>query len=296
MQRALTIWALPATDFKPAQKQLDSYTLEDEAELTGRQIVRFNFKNSEQPVTSWVEMYTKVIQTLYDEDKTIITKLSVSSGNDIAYHFTTDPDAFAKRVEIGDGIYVWTNTSTQNKLSVLSRLVTLYGKNLSDLVFYLRDENDQTADESGSRYELRRRYWAFALPMIKASCGENGPFSHVSPSKDNWINGYFGVSGFYLCCVANYDAARVEVVFGKASKEENKKAFEKASAHKETIESALCIALIWDKGEQKTSSKIYFQLSNVSIENEVDWLQMARFHADWMKRFYDVIVPYIAGE
>lgn len=296
MQRALTIWTLPATDYKPAQKQLDSYTLEDEAELTGRQIARFSFKNSEQPVTSWVEMYLKVIQTLYDEDETIITKLAVSSDNDIAYHFTTDPDAFAKRVEIGDGIYVWTNTSTQNKLSVLIRLFTLYGKNPADLVFYLRDENEQIMDAPGSRYELRRRYWAFALPMIKASCGENGPFSNISPSKDNWINGFFGISGFYLCCVANYDAARVEVVFGKASKEENKNAFEKVSAHKDTIESALGIALIWDKGEQKTSSKIYFQLSNVSIENEVDWLQMARFHADWMKRFYDVIVPYIAGE
>lgn len=296
MKRALTIWTSPAIDYKPAQKQLDSYTLEDEAELTGRQIARFNFKNSEQPVTSWVEMYLKVIQTLYDEDKTIITKLAVSSDNDIAYHFTTDPDAFSKRVEVGDGIYVWTNTSTQSKLSVLSRLFTLYGKNPADLVFYLRDENEQIMDAPGSRYELRRRYWAFALPMIKASCGANGPFSNVSPSKDNWINGFFGISGFYLCCVANYDAARVEVVFGKASKEENKKAFEKVSAHKDTIESALGIALIWDKGEQKTSSKIYFQLSNVSIENEVDWLQMARFHADWMKQFYDVIVPYIADE
>lgn len=30
-----------------------------------------------------------------------------------------------------------------------------------------------------------------------------------------------------------------------------------------------------------------------SIENETDWLQMANFHADWTKKFYDVIVPYI---
>ena len=33
--------------------------------------------------------------------------------------------------------------------------------------------------------------------------------------------------------------------------------------------------------------------NNVSIENETDWLQMANFHADWTKRFYDVIVPFI---
>lgn len=293
MQRALTIWPMPETDFKPAQKQLDSYTLEDEAELTGRQIARFSFKNAEQPVTSWVEMYLKVIQGLYAEDKTVITKLALSSDNDIAYHFSTDSGAFTKSMEISDGIYVWTNTSTQNKLSVLSRLFTLYGENPADLVFYLRDENEQAADEPGSRYELRRRYWTFALPMIKQSCGEDGPFSNISPSKDNWINGFLGVSGFYLCCVANWDEARVEIVFAKANKDENKKAFDRVLEHKNAIEASLGTALVWDRGENKTSSKIYLQLSNVSIENEVDWLQMARFHADWIKRLHDVIVPLI---
>ncbi len=37
------------------------------------------------------------------------------------------------------------------------------------------------------------------------------------------------------------------------------------------------------------------QLSNVSIEHEVDWLQMAHFHAEWRKKFYDVIIPFITG-
>jgi conserved hypothetical protein len=31
----------------------------------------------------------------------------------------------------------------------------------------------------------------------------------------------------------------------------------------------------------------------VSIENEDDWPQMAKFHSEWSKKFYDVIVPYI---
>ena len=30
-----------------------------------------------------------------------------------------------------------------------------------------------------------------------------GSFSNVNPSTDNWINGFFGIGGFYLCCVAN---------------------------------------------------------------------------------------------
>nr|WP_325212389.1 hypothetical protein [uncultured Oscillibacter sp.] len=56
--------------------------------------------------------------------------------------------------------------------------------------------------------------------------------------------GYFGVSGCSLCCVANYDEARVELVFAKADKAANKQ---------------------------------------------------AQFHSNWIKRFYDVIVPYVSG-
>ena len=33
--------------------------------------------------------------------------------------------------------------------------------------------------------------------------------------------------------------------------------------------------------------------NDVIIENETDWLQMAKFHAHWSKKFYDVIVPYL---
>lgn len=293
--RALTIWAAPVTDFQPKEKQMDSCTLEDESELTGRLIARFAFKNTEQPVTSWVEMFQKVIQILYEEDKTIITKLAVSEQDNIALHFGTGPDAFAKSLEVGDGIYVWTNTSTQSKLSVLNRLFKLYDEDPADLIFYLRDENELNTDEPGSRYELRRKYWTYALPVIKEAHGKDGSFSNVSPSRDNWINGFFGIGGFYLACVANYDAARVELVLAKADKSENKKAFDALIARKDEIESALGIDLIWNRGDDIKSSKVYCQLSNASIDNEVDWLQMARFHADWSRKFYDVIVPYITG-
>ena len=293
--RALTVWASPKTDYKPEEKQLDSYTLEDEGELTGRQIAKFAFKNTEQPVGSWVEMFQKVIQILYSEDKSIITKLALSEEDNIALHFSTNKDSFTKCLEIGDGIYVWTNTSTQSKLSVLNRLFKLYDEEPTDLVFYLRDENDENEDEVGTRFELRRRYWTYALPIIQKSHGSEGSFSNVNPSRDNWINGFFGIGGFYLCCVANLDSARAEVVFGRGNKQENKDAFDKLYIHKDKIEKTLGVTLQWNRGDDIKSSKVFYQLNNVSIENETDWLQMANFHADWTKRFYDVIVPYING-
>ncbi len=292
--RALKIWEYPDTTYKPAEKQMDSFTLDDEGSLmSGRLIARFSYKNTEQPVTSWVEMYQKVLQILFAEDKTIITKLAISNDDGIALHFSLTQNSFSKSVEIGDGIYVWTNTNTQSKLSVLNRLFALYDIDPTDLVFYLRDENEEKENEIGTRYELRRKYWTYALEFIHEAHGD-GSFSNVNPSKDNWISGFFGVQGCSICCVANWDCARVELYLGKNDAQKNKKLFDLLYAKKNEIESKLDVALVWNRGEDIKSSKISYQLENVSIENETDWLQMAKFHTEWSKKFYDVIVPYLA--
>lgn len=233
--------------------------------------------------------------TRIKEDKSIITKLLMSDEENMALHFSTSDDAFTKSLEIDDGIYVWTNTSTQNKRSVLNRLFKLYDEEPTDLIFYFRDESEADSDEPGSRFELRRKYWTYALTIIQEAHSVDGSFNNVNPVRDNWINGFFGLGGFYLCCVVNFDAARAGGVFGRGNKEENKAAFDDVYKHKAEIEEKLNTALQWDRSDDKKSSKIFLQLNNVSIENETDWLQMARFHAEWTKRFYDVIVLFIKG-
>ena len=293
LKRALNIWAFPSTNYKPQEKQLDSYTLDDEASfLSGRQIAKFVYKGIEQPVVSWVEMYTKVLRALYLEDKTIITKIALSTGDDLSIHFSTNKRIFKKCDEIGDNVYVQTNTNTQSKLSVLNRLYKLYGMDPTDLVFYLRDSNDKEA-EKGTRFEIRRRYWEYALKFIKEENFDNKSFDNVNTSKENWINGTFGIGGFAICCIANYDFARVDVYFGKTNANENKIAFDNVMLHKLEIESNLGVNLEWDRGDDVKRSIISYRLENVSIYNENDWLQIAKFHAKWSKKFIDAIVPYL---
>lgn len=288
LKRALNIWAFPSTNYKPQEKQLDSYTLDDEASfLSGRQIAKFVYKGIEQPVVSWVEMYTKVLRALYLEDKTIITKIALSTDDDLSIHFSTNKRIFKKCDEIGDNVYVQTNTNTQSKLSVLNRLYKLYGMDPTDLVFYLRDSNDKEA-EKGTRFEIRRRYWGYALKFIKEENFDNKSFDNVNTSKENWINGTFAI-----CCIANYDFARVDVYFGKTNANENKIAFDNVMLHKLEIESNLGVNLEWDRGDDVKRSIISYRLENVSIYNENDWLQIAKFHAKWSKKFIDAIVPYL---
>ncbi len=93
--------------------------------------------------------------------------------------------------------------------------------------------------------------------------------------------------------MVNYLGVRVEVLFGKKNKEENKNAFDNLYKHQKEIEVALGTTLQWKSDDDNKTSKVFVELKNVSIGNETNWLQMANFQATWVKKFYDVVVPYI---
>lgn len=299
MQRALKIWPLPATDFKPAEKQMDSYSLDDDVELSGRDIVRFGYKNTEQPVTSWIDMMEQVLKILHAEDKSVLSRLAYSKGetNDLDAYVSNKPQDLRNALEIDTDIYVERNTSTSTKISMLRKFFKAYGANEEDLVFYLKDVNDDgTAQEAGTRYELRRRYWAFALPYIQQAHDDgtgHGCFSGCTTSKENWLSGFFGIGGFNLACVANYNKARVDLTLAHSNKERNKEAFDYLYSHKSEIEAVLGTQVSWQRSDDTKGSYIVIRLEGVSIENEADWTQMAKFHAEWSKKFYDVFVPYL---
>lgn len=295
-RRALEIWPMPVTEYAPAKKQMDSYTLDDDTSLlTGRTIVKFSYKNTERPVDSWVEAYQKMLQILYAEDKNIINKLANSSDENLRFHFTTTPDDHKRCVKIGDDIFIWVNTNTKSKLSALKKIFDLYDADPSDLVFYLRDDNEKNQQDMDEKHVKRRRHWAYVLDFIKKYYKEDNPFSNVtaSNSKGNWICGFIGINGFYLCCVSNYSLARVELYLAKRDIIENKQAFDTIMQHKNEIERTLKVPLTWQRGNDIKSSKISYSLNDVNIENEADWPKMAEFHAEWSKKFYDVIVPYL---
>ncbi len=163
------------------------------------------------------------------------------------------------------------------------------------LTFYLKDKNDEKTHDESARYDRRRRYWTFAAPIIKKAYEdtEHHCFAGCTTTKCNWITGSFGMSGFYLTCVSNRDQARVELVLTKANKDTNKEAFDFLLAHKTEIEQALGTAVEWLRLDEKKSSYIMLRLYGVSIENETDWTQMAKFQAEWSRKFYDVFVPYL---
>ena len=297
-KRVLEIWSSPVTSFRPIEKQLDSCTLDDEIDLTGRKIARFVYLTMEQPVRNWADMFESVVRILHSEDKSILNNLAYETDQsvDLAKYVSHRKENLREYIEIDREIYFERNTSTWTKLSILKRLFTLYHLDPTNLVFYLRDDDDSDEDGllAGTRHEVRKKFWTYALDQIKEANVTSGAFINCNPVKENWISGALGIQGFKLCCVGNFDSARVEVFFGKTNNDENKKAYDLVAAHKEEIEDALGIQLLWDRGDDKKSSKIYYQIEGIGIGNEEDWPVIAKFHAKWTVKFYEAIVlPYL---
>ena len=294
--KALNIWSYPFTEYKPEEKQLDSVTLDDDVNLTGSQIAKFSYKDSEQVVESWTEMFARILRILHTEDSSVLTDLAYSSdsNNDLSSCVSSNSEEFSSKVQIAPNIFIWTGTATQYKLNMLRRFFTLFGADPSDLVFYLSDQSEiKSSEDTPERYMLRKRYWNFALPYLHEKFGENGPFSKVGWSTANWINGNFGIGGFSVTCLANYDSARVQFYLGKSDKEKNKEAFDYLYKHKSEIEEKLGEPIKWERGDDIKASYMTYELPGVSITNETDWIRMAKFHAEWSKKFCDVILPIL---
>ncbi len=296
-QRALEIWAYPITTYVAPQKQMDSYTLNDDVDFTGKVIARFSYKGMEQPVSSWVDMYQQVLRILHAEDKLVLLNLATTSAEeiDLALHVSSDEKEFSKYIEIEPGIYVWSNTSTQYKVSLLHKFFALYKADPEDLVFYMKDDAEENPMLAGTRYEIRRKYWEYALPAIQNAHEDTGCFSGCVGSKENWISGYFGVAGCSVQCIANYDSVRIEFYFGRGDAAFNKNAYDYVYAHKAEIEQRLGVPLIWDRGDGRKSSKIAYEYKGLSINNEADWPRMSEFHAEWSKKLYDAMTGYVCS-
>jgi len=85
---------LPATSFKPTEKEFYAFSLEEENfELKGRTIVKYSYRNVETPVSSWIDMFEHVVKYLHNEDKTILPSLTDSTTDlvNLSVYFSSDP-------------------------------------------------------------------------------------------------------------------------------------------------------------------------------------------------------------
>lgn len=298
LELAMEIWAYPITDFVPSEKEFDSCTLDDENfDLTGRDIAKYSYLTTEQPVTSWTDMFEHIVKFLHQKDKSVLMSLAYSKkeNTDLAVYVTNNEADLRSALKIDENLYIEKNTSTALKMSILRRIFALYEADPMDLVFYLKDSKMKKVSDAG-RHEIRRRYWEYALPIIQEQHVRRGTFSGCNPTTSNTESGFFGISGFCISCIANYDNARIDFYLGNGDTNKNKQAFDLLYKHKNEIESKLGIELAWDRADNNKASWMCYYLNGVSITNESDWPRMAKFHAEWSDKICGAMLEYLLSD
>lgn len=145
--QALKIWFCPQTEFKPvkiAKEQYDSCTLDDDQiELTNREIVQYSYNNIVHVVNNWAEMFEQVVKMCHHADRSVLIELANAEDNrDMAQYVKTTEKALRAAFKIDEKIYFERNTSTNRKRVILRQLFELYDLDPSDLVFYLKPQDE----------------------------------------------------------------------------------------------------------------------------------------------------------
>lgn len=126
-----------------------------------------------------------------------------------------------------------------------------------------------------SRHHIRFKFWELFLAQSKK---QNHFFSNMSPGKDSWLSKGIGIGGAYIDVCITKNSCRSEFIINSGDKELNKKAFDLLyKEYKELIENNLGDSLNWERMDDRISSRIRFELFDVSYFNEEDWNKMINF-------------------
>ena len=130
--------------------------------------------------------------------------------------------------------------------------------------------------------DLRKTFWAELLAKFNTMSTQ---FKNVNPGFDHWLSSGSGVSGATFNFVATKSYAGIELTISKATQEENKKIFDHLLAKKDEIESVYGSSLLWERLNEKKSSRIAVRLFDVDITDRDDWDKIKDFLCQTMVKF-----------
>ncbi len=157
-------------------------------------------------------------------------------------------------------------------------------KEAEDYIIKIATKNREEIDnqeELENRYSVRYAFWSQFLKEINK---KNDLCANISPGKESWLGISAGMSGVNSNLVVSRNYARVEIYINRGSVTENKRVFDYFLSHREQIEKDFGSTLIWERMNDKVTSRIKWQLDGVSVFEEGDYGKMNDFLIDGLER------------
>ena len=189
-----------------------------------------------------------------------------------AIWITKDPrDEHSKVIE-------WLNETTPDNISfylIRIEAIKIENQEIAAPLFTIIQGPSFEAKQIGAekkdfavRHRIRRDFWT---QLINEMNKNHNYCRNISPSNDSWIGIAMGISGVSLNLVISKKSARSEIYINRGSQEENKLIFDFFHNDKVNIEHAFGGELVWERMEDKVTSRIKDQLDGVNYFEESNW-------------------------
>lgn len=135
MNLALDIWPDIESTYKIEKIDDNEVGLGDDIDLTGAKIKSYIYDDQEIKVKNWVNMYTDVVNLLFDENSSIIVNYATNNNSDNRPLLSFNKDDLLTPQKINENIYLDSHSSTNGKIRNLKKLFDLYDYDYSRLSF-----------------------------------------------------------------------------------------------------------------------------------------------------------------
>lgn len=127
----INLWAYPESNYKPAVKENEIRTLDDDIDFTGRSVLSYSFRGEHCDVKNWTDMYVQILKTFYTLDSAQLYQFAKNKP-------TFAPSPFVNGIKIGKKLYIHTITDTNKKLKTLRDLFNFFKIDKDELEIELR--------------------------------------------------------------------------------------------------------------------------------------------------------------
>jgi hypothetical protein len=140
----------------------------------------------------------------------------------------------------------------------------------------------KTNEELKERHILRREFWT---EMLKSVNKVTSLYQNVTPSKDHWLSAGCGVSGVHYSCLATHYYCGIDLEITGGEQQEIKAIYDELFKRKAELESNFGQPLLWERLDDKKSSRIRYSDEGVDIFNRDDWQKMIDFFVRYIPPF-----------
>lgn len=128
-----------------------------------------------------------------------------------------------------------------------------------------------------NRHVVRLKFWE---QFLEVSNKRNNLFSNNSPLKESWLGKGIGMSGLGLYPSISSNYCRCSIEMNTGDKDVNKQIFDYLYKQREKLETTAEKEFVWERMDEKVTSRIKLELTGVNYFEEKDWNKINEFLID----------------